>query len=541
MVVPQDPAQREELREVVRRYIDEEDLVPPLPLGALRAHAATLRERIGADEECEVFLAVLVSNEVWRSTVAAIPFERRILLLPQCLRSTLHCTADLDEFGLLCAQCDSCSIGAIEAMAAKLGYVVLVAEGTTIVTKLLEQGKVDAVVGVSCLSVLERAFPYMDGDAIPGIAIPLLCDGCEDTQLDFAWVREEIQHRSDETNRRRLGIDDLRSEVDSWFETDPLRRMLGAGETKTEEIGLAWLARGGKRWRPFLATCVQQALSGAGDAPPETTRKLAVAVEAFHKASLVHDDIEDDDDCRYGEMTLHRQYGVPIALNTGDYLLGIGYRLISRSGATPEEIARMLSIAAEGHRDLCLGQGEELYGMHGPRPLSSSKVLDIFEWKTAPAFEVALRIGAVCGGADDETHAVLRRFSKNLGIAYQIRDDLDDFRSEGEDGDVEALRPSLPLALAYENARCPEREAIASAWRKRRRSTSHDGDLVRIIEDLGIPEQLEEVYEAYRTRALGALEPLRQVELKSLLHRVVGRILGRRGKEPTRDDADDHA
>ena len=107
------------------------------------------------------FATLIINNELWRNTIAAVPYERRIFLLPQCLRDSKDCPAQMDQMGLLCRQCGRCVIGMLHEKAEKLGYVVLVAEGTTVVTQLLEQGKVAAVVGVSCLSVLEKAFPYM--------------------------------------------------------------------------------------------------------------------------------------------------------------------------------------------------------------------------------------------------------------------------------------------------------------------------------------------------------------------------------------------
>src|SRR4029079_4630281 len=67
---------------------------------------------------------------------------------------------------------------------------------------------------------------------------------------------------------------------------------------------------------------------------PLAVKRAALSIETFHKASLVHDDIEDDDLFRYGEQTLHRRFGMPTAINVGDYLIGLGYRLISREGPT---------------------------------------------------------------------------------------------------------------------------------------------------------------------------------------------------------------
>src|SRR5689334_21819274 len=227
----------------------------------------------------------------------------------------------------------------------------------------------------------------------------------------------------------------MRDEVDSWFTPESLNKVLGPGEGDTEQIGREWLARAGKRWRPFLAVSAFQALRetpGAG--LPEDFRKVAVAVECFHKASLIHDDIEDNDAQRYGEKTLHEEHGVAVALNVGDLLIGEGYRLIGECKASATQKAEMLLVASRGQRELCRGQGAELCWARSPQPLSSLQVLDIFRKKTAPAFEVALRLGAIYASKDlhDEVSGVLETYSEALGIAYQIRDDLSDLGSTGE-------------------------------------------------------------------------------------------------------------
>ena len=87
---------------------------------------------------------------------------------------------------VFCKQCGLCSIQDLQNEAERLGYyAVLVAEGSAIVMSLIQTGKIEAIVGVSCLSVLERAFPYMEAAAAPGVAIPLLQDDCIDTTVDL--------------------------------------------------------------------------------------------------------------------------------------------------------------------------------------------------------------------------------------------------------------------------------------------------------------------------------------------------------------------
>ena len=87
-----------------------------------------------------------------------------------------------------------------------------------------------------------------------------------------------------------------------------------------------------------------------------------MAIEIFHKASLVHDDIEDDDAMRYGRATLHVEQGLPSAINAGDYLLGAGYRIVSLlPGVEPRPLADLVGILSDAHVRLARGQGAELW------------------------------------------------------------------------------------------------------------------------------------------------------------------------------------
>src|ERR1043166_2583731 len=453
--IPQTVLERNHILQLVRHYVAEFNPVPPMPAPELRQHAAKIIEMLKCDPIYHDYIGVLINNEMWRENLAAVPFERRLLLLPKCLRVESKCPAPFDEFGLLCKQCGLCSIQDLQTEAERLGYAVLVAEGSAIVMSMIQTGKIEAIVGVSCLSVLERAFPYMEAAAIPGVAVPLLQDDCIDTTVDLDWVWDYIHLTSDDKTRR-LDLSALRDEVDFWFTPASLEIIMGSAEGQTEAIGRAWLMRAGKRWRPFLAVAAFQALRNEVGKPlPDDLRKIAVAVECFHKASLIHDDIEDNDALRYGEKTLHEEFGVPVALNVGDLLIGEGYRLIAACKASAAQKAEMIRIAAAGQRELCRGQGAELCWMRAPQPLTQHQVLDIFRKKTAPAFEVALRLGAIYAGLEshEEVEDALKVYSEALGIAYQIRDDLSDLGTSGQTNDIAGLRPSLLLAVAHEKAK----------------------------------------------------------------------------------------
>jgi geranylgeranyl pyrophosphate synthase len=443
--------------------------------------------------------------------------------LPKCLRVEDKCPAPFDDFGLLCKQCGLCSIQELQSEAERLGYAVLCAEGSAIVMAIIQTGKIDAIVGVSCLSVLEKAFPYMESAAIPGVAIPLLQDDCKDTTIDLDWVWDVVHLTSDDRTYR-LDLDAQRKEVETWFEPAALDRIMGPAKSRTEQIARGWLAKAGKRWRPFLTACAYKALADDPDAPiPEGLKKLAVAVECFHKASLVHDDIEDGDETRYGEKTLHADYGVPVALNAGDLLLGDGYRLIAGCDAPPQVRGELVRVAADGHRTLCLGQGAELCWARDPRPMSSLEVLDVFRGKTAPAFEVALRLGAAYAGAGGDVAEVLTKYSEAIGIAYQIRDDIEDLAEGHAPDDLKAMRPSLPLALAHERCGADDKPAVAAAWK---RAGAAGADLRAIITRSGAVDRCHALLDSYKEEAVRSLSELEEPSLKGLLRRVVSKIFG---------------
>jgi geranylgeranyl diphosphate synthase type II len=524
ITIPQTRIERERLKALVDRYVGAAALVPPLPVDELRRYADEVMARAGVPALYRDYAAVLVNNAAWRDTLAGIPFDRRLLLLPKCLRVEAKCPAPFDEFGLLCKKCGLCSIQDLQDEAERLGYAVLVAEGSAIVTAIIQTGKIDAIVGVSCLSVLERAFPFVEAAAVPGIAIPLLQDDCVDTNVDLEWIWDVIHLTSDDRTYR-MDLDAIRREVDTWFTPAGLDEIVGVAETDTERIARGWLLCAGKRWRPFLTVCAYRAVRQDPEAPfPDPLKRVAVAVECFHKASLVHDDIEDGDASRYEADALHAEWGIPVALNAGDLLVGEGYRLLATAGAAADVTAAMVRIAADGHRELALGQGAELLWTRAPRALASMQVLDIFRRKTAPAFEVALRLGALLGHDASELGPVFARYSEALGIAYQIRDDLEDFAA-GATSDVEALRPSLPLAIGYERSAAASewRPVLAAAW-SRTLEPRAVPELRGALEALHVQDRCRALFAAYKEEAIRALSELENPTLKGLLRRVVGKI-----------------
>ena len=524
--IPQTREDREMILREVRHYVAEQTLVPPVPLEDLKVHADKLVAALNSKEIYRDYIGILINNELWRETLAAVPFERRLLMVPKCLRVEAKCPAPFDEFGLLCKSCGLCSIQDLEYEAEKLGYAALVAEGSAIVMSLIQTGKIDAIVGVACIPVLERAFPYMEAAAVPGVAIPLLQDDCIDTTVDEDWIWDYIHLTSDDKTRR-LDLSRLHDELKTWFTPESLTSVMGPSEGDTETIARQWLARAGKRWRPFLTAASFQALRLDVTKPvPEDLKKVAVAIECFHKASLIHDDIEDEDTERYGEKTLHEEYGVAVALNAGDLLIGEGYRLIADTTVSAEQRAAMLQVAAEGQRHLCRGQGAELLWKRNPEPLKSVEVIDIFRQKTAPAFEVALQLGCIYADLEkyQDVSEVLGQYSENLGIAYQIRDDLSDLGVEGETNDLAGLRPTLLLAVAHEKAKGDRKEQLAQVWRRQMPEGISFQKVEGWYDDLKAVKRAEDLQLTYKELAIRSLTDLENSNLKGLLRRVIGKI-----------------
>ena len=250
--VPADKAARDRLRKSVRQYAAGK-LVPPLTMPELEEHAGLVLRNGRTDGKYAAFVMVLLHNEVWRAVLAAVPFDRRILLVTPCLRSAAHCPAGFDEMGLLCERCGRCVIGDLAREAEALGYAVLVAEGTSTVATLIEHGRMQGLLGVSCMSALERAFPHTAATPFPSLAIPLVRDGCEETAVDAEWVREELNLRAPADAPALPSLDGTLAEVRTWFKREALQDEFVADNSETECIGLEWMSGSGKRWRPVRA------------------------------------------------------------------------------------------------------------------------------------------------------------------------------------------------------------------------------------------------------------------------------------------------
>lgn len=520
--IPARKEQRDLIKQQAAEFAAGCGLTPPVSMETLRDLINQFCAKYKIDPKYRDYTAVVVNNEMWRPIVRRLPFQKRLLLLPQCLKHSESCPATFDEYGLLCRHCGRCVIDSLSRQAEDLGYAVLIAEGSPVVMALIRTGQVEGIIGVSCLSVLERVFPYMEAGAVPGIAVPLLKDGCKDTRFDIDWITEVLDDLQD-ASVVSVAVEPLKQAVGAWFETDPLKAFLDPSKGAVGSVALDWMAGHGKRWRPILLAGTVAALTGQ-KVPDlsKTVQQAAVAVECFHKASLIHDDIEDQDAYRYDQKTVHAEYGVPIALNTGDYLLGEGYRLLSELDVTLQQSQTIFSIASTGHKALCLGQGDELSWRRKRKPLTVDQIVEIFAQKTAPAFAVALKIGAVMADAPAKLLDLLDTYSRALGIAYQIRDDWMDskYRRGSDAPDGFSIVPALAISCSQPE----DSQRLEKLWLE----PGHEEELITAIARAVPAETLESrmqgLLDDHKKQALDAVERMQQDALKILLRRLMTKI-----------------
>jgi geranylgeranyl pyrophosphate synthase len=312
----------------------------------------------------------------------------------------------------------------------------------------------------------------------------------------------------------------------------------------TEAIAYDFLAKGGKYYRPFITLAAYDALTGGHCTQPtssdqtrtritDVVRRTAMSIESFHKASLVHDDIQDNDEFRYGQPTLHNQHGVPTAINVGDYLIGMGYRLISCDtdvvGASAA--ADMLKMMADAHTRLSEGQGAELVWRDSRnKRLTPAEALKIYALKTAPAFEAALYCGLRLAGPMDNYAEPVARLARHLGIGFQILNDLQDWRGDDFNkltlgGDVLGGRPTVLWALALEGLESEERRELEHLVATGEATPAVFAQIRNLFEQAGAFTKALVLVEEHRREAQEVADSLSPMALRQLAHHLIATVL----------------
>jgi len=206
----------------------------------------------------------------------------------------------------------------------------------------------------------------------------------------------------------------------------------------------------GKRLRPLMVILGAQSVGGNH----EDTMSLALAIELLHTATLVHDDILDQDKFRRGVPTVHEKWSVNDAILVGDAMISLAINLAAGYG---QEI---LKIVSEAGLKLC--DGEYMDVSMASIKTSENEYLEKIRKKSASLFKAATQCGALAGGGSDFEVKCLADFGEHFGMAYQLSDDLSDVTSleNGIPKDLRKRRITLPLIHLYKSSSLVERETL---------------------------------------------------------------------------------
>ena len=263
------------------------------------------------------------------------------------------------------------------------------------------------------------------------------------------------------------GLQRIQAEVDDFFDSllvipeDPRARLVRA--MRHAAIG------GGKRVRPLLLVATAE-MYGAARA---SAVRAGCALEAIHVYSLIHDDLPcmDDDDLRHGKPTVHKAFGEAIAVLAGDSLHALAFELLADPGTSPDpliraELVRCLA-AASGQNGMAGGQMMDI-AAEGTE-LDLHTITRLQQLKTGALLGAAVEMGAILGHLPEEGRAHLRAYARDIGLAFQIADDLlDHDGDEGKAGkalrkDAQAGKATFVSLMGAEQARQQARALSAQA------------------------------------------------------------------------------
>jgi octaprenyl-diphosphate synthase len=279
------------------------------------------------------------------------------------------------------------------------------------------------------------------------------------------------------------------------------------------ELARYLIEAGGKRLRPML-TVAAALLFGKGNG---AQTNYAAAVEFMHNATLLHDDVVNESDLRRGRPAARIIWGNQASVLVGDYLLGQAFLMMVETGKLDalEVLARAATVIAEG----------EVFQLSKAGDLSATPedYDQVIRAKTATLFQAAAEVGAMAGGADETGRIALRDYGMELGLAFQLVDDVLDYRGEsGAMGkntgdDLREGKMTLPVILTLADANPAEREIITAALGKPDASDAALSQVVAIMTRHDALARTVEEANGHVRKAREALGPLPPSEMKTIL------------------------
>lgn len=290
---------------------------------------------------------------------------------------------------------------------------------------------------------------------------------------------------------------------------------------------------GGKRLRPFL---VLKACSLVGGEPKDVV-PLAAAIEILHNFTLIHDDIMDNDDLRRNVPTVHKIWGIPVAIASGDLLFAKVYEAVvswAEGGKVPCE--RVMAIIDRFNRaaiSICEGQVLDVSFIS----LDNVTEKDYFEMiggKTAVLLEASAEIGALAGGSNDRELRLLGDFAYNAGMAFQLVDDYlgatadEKVLGKPVGSDLREGKKTLIIVHALSHAFPQEKRRILEVLRNPKISQEDIEEINKILSSLGSLSYTMEQAKKYVEKAKNSLESLHDCEAKTDLQNLVEFFINRK-------------
>ncbi len=279
------------------------------------------------------------------------------------------------------------------------------------------------------------------------------------------------------------------------------------------------IKNGGKRLRPHLVMTCAEMFGG--------TRRGAIhaaaAIEMIHNFTLVHDDIMDNDATRHGVRTVHKKFGESVAILAGDVLFSKAYAKVLRSPVDDATKTALVSTMADACVDICEGQIMDI-DMASKRAFpTNAQYITMINKKTAVLFESACVMGALSAGARKSDVANVASFGRNMGIAFQITDDIigtmGDARATKKPvgNDLREGKKSLPILLALQRTRGAQARTIRSCFGNRRAGAAALGRAVSAMKESGAEDAARAVASRYASKAQGALAAYKSAPARDLL------------------------
>ncbi len=284
------------------------------------------------------------------------------------------------------------------------------------------------------------------------------------------------------------------------------------------ELGVIEPARymlnlGGKRLRPLTTMLVMEAFS----AKPDHFLEFAVVPEVIHTGTMLHDDIEDGSTMRRGKQATHLKFGVPKILNLGDVMFFMPLNAIKDSKKIDEkQKAKMLGMCVEDMTRLGVGQGVEIVWHNfevSPFAITEKQVLQVLADKTGALTGIAMKIGAIIGGADDKTVEKIGRAGKLLGVGFQIQDDILNITPSrvsdtkgGVGEDITEGKITVLVVHALKHSPKKDAERLVEILKSHTRDHETIDEAIGIVKKSGAIEHANELKEAKIKEALKLIE-----------------------------------